>query len=138
MSADNSGKTARRKKTMPVGKPFPKGVSGNPGGRPPLTDEERQARRLSREQFAEVANLLLSRNREELQKILDDPKTPYFMELMIKLMFEMKYDELDKMLNRLIGKVPDEVNVGVRKPYVVERPNGQTVEMGVRDLEEEP
>jgi hypothetical protein len=125
------------KKKKPRGRSWVKGQSGNPVGRPPLTPEQRQLRQLTREQFSEVANLLLSQNREALEKILASPDTPYFMELMIRLFFEMKYDELDKLLNRLIGKVPDELNVGVRKPYVIRRPSGETVEMGVKDVDAE-
>lgn len=33
-------------KLMPRGKPFQKGVSGNPGGRPKIPDEERSAREI--------------------------------------------------------------------------------------------
>lgn len=33
--AENSKETAKK----PRGKPFPKGVSGNPGGRPPMPEE---------------------------------------------------------------------------------------------------
>lgn len=40
MSSDNTKKT----KGKPRGKPFPAGVSPNPGGRPKLTDAQRLAR----------------------------------------------------------------------------------------------
>lgn len=76
-----------------------------------MTDEERTMKALSREQFAEVMNLLLSKSKEELEQVLESPDLPYFMEMSIRFLFEMKYDEFDKLLNRLIGKVKDELEL---------------------------
>lgn len=95
------------------GRDVKKGQVLNPKGRPKLTDEEKAVRNLSREQFLDVANLLISKSFEDLQKILDAPETPALMTWIIRVILlnaeRGEYDPLDKLLNRLIGKVPDKI-----------------------------
>lgn len=102
---------AKGKKTG--GRDVKKGQVLNPHGRPKLTDEERAVRNLSREQFLEVANLLISKSFEELQRILDAPETPALMSWIVRVILinaeKGDYEPLDKLLNRLIGKVPDKI-----------------------------
>src|ERR1041385_5559334 len=54
MAAQNSG--AERKRAKPLGRPFPKGKSGNPGGRP---KEEREVVEALRLKGLELAKALL-------------------------------------------------------------------------------
>lgn len=95
------------------GRRFKKGVSGNPSGRPKMTEGEAVVRKVSREQFVEVANLLLGHSFEELQQILDKPETPAFMSWMIKVILVASekgdYGTLDALMNRMIGKVPEKI-----------------------------
>lgn len=87
--AENSGKTARRRGQ---GRPFPKGLSGNPGGRPrskPITDM--------------------------LREIFDDPKE--VAEIRANVLRTLKSKGmagvilLSHIADRLEGKVPDELEV---------------------------
>lgn len=59
---DAAQKQQKQQKRVP-GRPFPKGVSGNPRGKPPLTPEAREARALQRRAIASV--------RDEMARHLD-------------------------------------------------------------------
>ena len=62
MTAKNTGKS---RKKMPVGRPFKKGQSGNPGGRPAVIAEVRD---LARKQTEKAVKALIS--------IMDNSKAP--------------------------------------------------------------
>lgn len=55
--AENSEKTA--KKPRGSGKQFPKGQSGNPGGRPPKTEEQRTLEAMCRDKSTDALDVLL-------------------------------------------------------------------------------
>jgi hypothetical protein len=126
----------RNNKRRGKGRQFEPGQSGNPTGRPALTPEEKQYRRLSREQFADVMNKLLAYPRETLLKIAGAPDTPMFMELAIKYLDTMDYKSFDLLLNRLIGKVPDDINLNQVKPFILERRDGSVTVMGAKETDE--
>lgn len=54
--AENNDKNSNRR---PPGRPFPKGKSGNPGGRPKLTPEELEARTLAKQHTKEAIETLV-------------------------------------------------------------------------------
>lgn len=56
--AESSEKTGKRRRGQ--GRPFQKGVSGNPGGRPPLTEVQRQARELKAQAQPDAVRFLHS------------------------------------------------------------------------------
>lgn len=65
--ADNSEGTAKKKRRGP-GRPFVKGQSGNPGGRPKVTQEQRDA--------LEAVRALAMEASEVLHLLMTDKKTP--------------------------------------------------------------
>jgi hypothetical protein len=95
------------------GRNFVKGQVANPKGRPALTEEQKAIQALTREQFLEVANLLITKSIKELKEIEESPDTPALNSWIIRVILHNAnvgdYDPLDKLLNRLIGKVPDKV-----------------------------
>src|SRR5262249_60363202 len=80
--AENSKKTAKPKR-KPRGKSFPKGVSGNPGGRPKQVHE-----------LMEIARGLSAEGIEELAAIMRDKELPP----------TMRMAAIDRILDRAMGK----------------------------------
>lgn len=104
---------------------FEKGVSGNPFGQNANKPAELvEARKLNRD----TATMLLTRNiylnLEEIGAKFRDPKTPAIELIILKVIeHAIKYGDhhrLNFFLDRIIGKVPDSINVeGGVKPFVM-------------------
>lgn len=95
--------------------PFVKGNKCNPHGRPKLTDEERMARILNRIAFERICNQYLHLSKDELEDIVRRKETPV-IELMvasvvIKAIKSGDQHRLNFLLDRLIGKVPERVEI---------------------------
>lgn len=115
---------------------FKKGQSGNPGGKPKLPDDIKQARKLSQIELERTINKLIYLPRSELKQVIENPATPMF-EIMIASIIaqaSQKGDQLrlDFVLNRMIGKVKEPVEVTIQKPFIIERRDGTAVEMGTK------
>lgn len=116
------------------GRPFPKGKSGNPKGKPPLTEDERILKKLTKAQVIELTSLILGGNRKALLEINEEKNqnVSVFQAMLarvaIKIMATGDMDALDKLLNRLIGKVKEEVEVsgeGLRPVLLKFEDNGR-------------
>src|SRR4051794_6724754 len=113
---------------------FKPGKSGNPGGRPKLDPDVKKLRELTKEQFKELATILLHGTQEDLQHLLDKPDTSMLTQWLARVAMvgseRGDYSTLDNLLNRLIGKVKDEVEVSLPKPTIIKRFNGEEWEVG--------
>lgn len=124
------------KKLPPKEKRFKPGQSGNPGGRPKLPEDIKKARQLNQVEFERAVNRFLYMTREEMQATLKDPATP-MIEIMIGSIMAQgaqKGDQLrlEFVLNRIIGKVQDRIEVKTPEPFVVHMSDGGQVVMGAR------
>lgn len=123
-------------------KPWKKGdPSPNPGGRPKLSDAERKLRHSTKEQMKEVGDMIVNGSRVELVHILDNPHE--YSELQYQIACALKVSSekgdwftVDKILDRLIGKVKDEIDVSLPKPTVIQLENGVEIVLGAKKGDE--
>jgi hypothetical protein len=94
------------------GKPFKKG-NKLAVGRPKMTEEQKKLARMTRTEVMDVMSQIVRFNKKELMALKNDPKTSLLKAWVgsvaakgIKL---GDMDRLDKLLNRVIGKVKEEV-----------------------------
>ena len=131
---------AKGKKTG--GRDFKPGQSGNPLGPPVLPPEVKEARKLTRIEFERIASQYMQMTKEEITKKLQDPKSTTLELIVMTIIHKAVKDgdqhRLDFLLNRLIGKVKDEVDVNVYpKPTIIQKRDGTQEILGVEEIEEE-
>ena len=104
------------------GKPFKKG-NKLAKGRPPLTEEEKVIRKLTKAEFVELASIILKGDKSALEKMAKDPGTPIIKAMAgsvaAQIIKKGDMDALDKFLNRIIGKVKEEVEVSGNSVQVI-------------------
>lgn len=116
--------------------------AGNPGGpgRPALPGDVKAARALNKVEFTRIINKYLHCTPQDLNAALNDPSTPVIEGIVCKILIEcgLKGDtiRLAFLIERILGKVKDEVEVSLPKPTIIKRKDGTEVEMGAR-IEEE-
>lgn len=133
---------ARKGEKNGGGRDFVKGQSGNPNGRPKLPEDIKAASKLTRASLEAIINKYMGMDKDQLGDVVKAKGTPV-IELMIasiihKALVHGDQQRLDFMLNRLIGRVKEQVEISVPKPTIIERSDGTEVIMGVekRELEE--
>lgn len=121
------------------GKDFEPGNPGGPG-QPTIPPELKAARRLNKVEFELIANKYVFATKAELEAAQTSPSTPAMEMLLVNIMLSGIFDgdqaKAEFFLNRLIGKVKDEVEVTVVKPFIITRLNGDQIEMGSTKIEE--
>lgn len=108
-----------------------KGQSGNPSGRPKGL--------LTRAQVEIVFQKLANKNRAELQKVIDDPKST-MLEIMVasvvvKAATHGDASRVQFLLDRAVGKVIENIEVNLPKPTVIEKLDGSRVIAGIVEPE---
>lgn len=111
------------KKKMPLGKRWVKGQSGNPLGK--QTHLDWKLRQLTRSEFAEIANMIIKGNIVELKKIIKDENSSALhcmvASVAVKCIQKGDMHSLDILLNRMVGKVKEEVELtgDIAAPQVI-------------------
>lgn len=97
-----------------IGRAFLPGQSGNPKGRPKLPRELREAMKMTKAQFTELLVKYLSFSLGELLLINKQENTAALDRIVISVITNAikKGDQqrLDFLMNRIIGKVKDEID----------------------------
>lgn len=113
---------------------FKPGQSGNPNGRPKLPDDIRQIRKVNKTEIERVMNKFLSMTKSEISQLVNDQDTPaleiMLASIIVKATTHGDHQRLNFILDRLVGKVKDVVQVELPKPTVIERLDGSSVELG--------
>jgi hypothetical protein len=118
-------------------KPFKPGQSGNPGGRAKLPEDIKEARKLNQIELERVINKYLYLDHADFEAEIKRPGVP-MLELMLASIVKaaaQKGDQLrlDFILNRVIGKVKERIEVEAQKPFAVFRhkEDEPAIELGV-------
>ena len=94
---------------------FKKGVSGNPGGQPKIPDDIKEARSLNQYELERIINRYLHMTKGELVAAIKNDATPMMevtvASIVLKAASGGDHLRLDFILNRLIGKVKDKVQI---------------------------
>lgn len=122
------------------GKDFEKGKSANPGGLPRVSPKIKElsayARALLIQKYHEVHTL----TEEELYARMKDPKVQGAEKAIVSIMIHaIKYGDQNRfgaLVERVCGKVKEEVEHSIAKPTIIIRPNGDRVSMGVIEEDE--
>lgn len=118
----------------PTGKGgFVVGKSGNKRGRPQLPDHVREFKRYSYEHFIEKVQEFSMLTKEQLKTRIKDPSTTMF-----DLMFatavtqasEGDKDARNLIIDRLWGKIKEEVDIKLVKPFILGHLSGETTTLG--------
>ena len=95
--------------------PWPPGTSGNPKGRPKIPEDVKKIRKLTLDEVKEVGELLLMSPRDAAKTLSKDPEASvlkvWLARVVLKGLRFADYGMLDEILNRLIGKTPEELNI---------------------------
>ncbi len=92
---------------MAVGRPFPKGVSGNEGGRPKQDPYIKEARERKYKEFVKAMDTLGESSVEEIDKILKNKKSGAFRAIYAKVIQECYRGNMQAMrlmFEYLLGK----------------------------------
>jgi hypothetical protein len=102
-----------RKNEPPKEYRFKKGQSGNPSGKPKEDPRLKMLKNLTKTELVEIGNLVVKGNLTELRAIAKDESCPVIKAMIasiaVKIISKGDVHALDILLNRLIGKVKDEV-----------------------------
>ncbi len=114
------------------GKNFKPGESGNIAGRPPLDPMVKQLKRFTADQLEELVSSLLTSTEADVARMREDTGAPYIKRIVAKIL-EQTFEggsigALDMVLNRLIGKVKERVDVHTFRPSILVRQDGSEVE----------
>jgi hypothetical protein len=116
--------------------PFPPGVSGNPSGRPKTPPDILEARKLTQNELERIVNKFLYLDRAAIAELVKTPGTPMIELVVASILAQaaQKGDQqrLEFVLQRMIGKVKDQIEVTLPKPFIVSRLDGSSVEMGAK------
>lgn len=91
------------------------GQSGNPDGRPKMTKKERVLKELTLESFQNCIEAVCTGNIASLEAMSSDPDISALQvgiaAALARAMREGDYDTIEKIVQRIVGKVPEELNV---------------------------
>lgn len=112
----------------------------NPNGPTPLDPAVREANKLTKAQILEVINRMMVVREADISKLISDPNTPMFHKVVAKIFQLALSDGCEKKINfvldRIIGKTTDRIEVDHKKPVIIRYADGESVYLGPEPKEE--
>lgn len=103
---------------------FPKGVSGNPKGRPPLSPQQKALRLLTISSYKEVIETALNGTVDDLKALAINPATPAIQVAVATSILRAIKDGdpsvIELFASRIVGKIPDKLEVTSQTQTVVQ------------------
>lgn len=94
---------------------FKPGQTGNPNGRPPISAEQRELRKLTIKSYGEVIETALNGTVADLKALIENPSTPAIqVGVATSIMRAIKDGDpsvLEMFAARIVGKIPDTINI---------------------------
>lgn len=125
----------------PVHSRFKPGQSGNPTGKPKDSPELRKLKNLTKQELVDVATMVVKGNLPDLKDIARDPTAPVVRVMLaavcIKIIQKGDMSALNILLDRLVGKVKDELYLTTDNPpqIIVTLPsNGREAKGEIADI----
>lgn len=123
------------------GRDWKPGQTGNPNGGPGLPGDLKAARKVNQVELERTINRLIWMDHTELTALIALPSTPMF-ERFVANIIAIGADEGDErrmefILQRIIGKVQDRIEVKTPVPFVIHREGGEQVVLGAEVKDEE-
>lgn len=104
-----------KKRAKTGGKNFKKGQSGNPKGRPKLDPEVKAIQQFNKDEVSKLLNKYSRMTQKEMLKVYNSEKAmmieKWTAKIFIKATVEGDYRAMDYVLNRMVGKVADKMEI---------------------------
>jgi hypothetical protein len=104
-------------------KRYPKGVSGNPNGRPKIPEDLKKARKLNQIEVGRIINRFMNQSVEFIKNEMEDENTSALEAMIGKIIIEAHkhgdYSRVNFLFDRMIGKVTEKVEHTMPKPTVI-------------------
>jgi hypothetical protein len=110
------------------GKNFPKGVCPNPSGRPPMPEHLKKARKMNTIECQEILDRIIKMSMGEIKDLATSSEAPALEMMLAKIVLEAilrgDHGRADFVLDRLIGRVTNHVNVVTPRILEILKPDG--------------
>lgn len=114
---------ARKQNEPPKHTRWKKGQSGNPLGGAAISPETRALRNLTKAELVDVGNLVIKGDFDTLKALARAPKATVLQRMLasvaVKIIDKGDMHSLDILLNRMVGRVKEEVTLTSNVPQVV-------------------
>jgi hypothetical protein len=118
---------------------FLKGTDPGPG-RKPMAPEAKRDFRLSRQKVMATMSRFVDMSVDDLKAFINAKQGSalemYIASMLAKGIQDGDVGRIDFLLNRTIGKVVERVDMGLVKPYVIERQDGTEVVLGQEEVQQ--
>jgi len=121
--------------------PFKKGNKHAVGkGRPKLPKEVRELQKLTKTKSEEILSRLAHMKEVDIKAMIESPETIMIEKMVastyLKALEQGDQNRINWLLDRTVGKVKETTEIILPRPTIIERDNGQVIELGAEDIKQ--